>query len=152
MWDHVDRLHALGTLDELFDRPRYVWVRRGAVVRQAVSLWRAMQTQSWRHDSAVAGREPRYSFIALRHLVARLTEQDERWGDLLAGAPVLELTYEELTADLRRAIHRTLAHLGVELPAGRPLTLPTMRRQADELSEAWVAAYARDLEPLTTST
>src|SRR5688500_8623702 len=52
MWDHVGRLGAelapdrdtppLELLDELFDRPRYVWVRRRDVVRQAVSLWRAM--------------------------------------------------------------------------------------------------------------
>ena len=148
MWDHLERL---GDLDERFDHPRYVWVRRRDVVRQAVSLWRAMQTQSWRHDSAGAGHPPHYSFAALRHLVERLTEQDERWRVLLTGAPVLELTYEEVTADLPGAIRRTLAHVGVELPADSSLTLPTMRRQADELSEDWVAAYARDLEPLTTS-
>ncbi|HSK96219.1 MAG TPA: hypothetical protein VK891_06345 [Euzebyales bacterium] len=38
------------------------------------------------------------------------------------------------------------------LPAGARLTQPAMRRQADELSEAWVAAYVRDLELVTTST
>ena len=155
MWDHVERLTALGPIDELFDRPRYVWVRRGDVVRQAVSLWRAMQTQSWRDDStdgAAGGAVPRYSFAALRHLVERLTDHDARWRDLLAGAPVLEITYEELTADLPGAIRRTLDHVDVPLPGDAALTQPAMRRQADELSEAWVAAYARDLEPLTTST
>jgi LPS sulfotransferase NodH len=84
MWDHIGRLAgdrpSRAALDELFDRPRYVWVRRGDVVRQAVSLWRALQTQSWRHDSATAGRAPRCSFAALRHLVARLTDHDARWG------------------------------------------------------------------------
>jgi LPS sulfotransferase NodH len=32
----------------------------------------------------------------------------------------------------------------VEPPAGRAAAPPAMRRQADELSEAWVAAYDRD--------
>ena len=64
---------------------------------------------------------------------------------------MLEISYEELTADLPGAIRRTLDHVGVPLPADEPLSQPAMRRQADELSEAWVAAYARDLEPLTTS-
>ena len=135
--------------------PLYVWVRRDDVVRQAVSLWRAMQTQSWRDDSSdgsAGGAVPRYSFAALRHLTERLTDHDARWRELLAGAPVLEITYEELTADLPRAIRRTLDHVGVPLPADTPVSQPAMRRQADELSEAWVAAYARDLEPLTTST
>jgi LPS sulfotransferase NodH len=60
MWDHLGRLARdrppREALDELFDGPRYVWVRRGDVVRQAVSLWRAMQTQSWRHDSGISSR------------------------------------------------------------------------------------------------
>ncbi|HEX5780816.1 MAG TPA: Stf0 family sulfotransferase, partial [Solirubrobacteraceae bacterium] len=146
MWDHVGRLPALGD-------PRYVWVRRGDVVRQAVSLWRAMQTQSWRDDSTdgEGGQHaPQYSFAALRHLVARLTDHDARWREFLAGAPVLEVTYEELTADLPGVIRRTLDHVGVADSVDIPQ--PAMRRQADELSEAWVAAYARDQEPLMTST
>ena len=154
MWDHVGSLAGLGPLYALFDRPRYVWVRRGDVVRQAVSLWRAMQTQSWRDDSsdgAGGGAPPRYSFAALRHLVERLTEQDARWRDLLDGVPVLEISYEQLTADLPNAIRRTLVHISVPLPSEALVPQPAMRRQADELSEAWVAAYARDLEPLTTS-
>jgi LPS sulfotransferase NodH len=35
-------------LRELFAGPRYVWVRRRDTVRQAVSLWRALQTRAWR--------------------------------------------------------------------------------------------------------
>ena len=61
-----------------------------------------------------------------------------------SGAPVLEGGYEELTADLPGAVARTLGHIGVELPEGAPATAPAMRRQADELSERWVAQYARD--------
>jgi trehalose 2-sulfotransferase len=155
MWDHVGHLRTLGgdrpaaeLLAELFDGPRYVWVRRDDVVRQAVSLWRAMQTQSWRHGAPEGGVQARYCFPALRHLVARLTDHDARWGGLLAtvSAPVLRLSYEELTADLPGALARTARHIGVSVPADRPPAAPAMRRQADELSEAWVAAYARDAD------
>jgi LPS sulfotransferase NodH len=117
-----------------------------------VSLWRAIQTQSWRDDSADGPDRdptPRYSFAALQHLVARLNDHNARWRELLAGAPALEITYEELTADLPGVIRRTLDHVGVADPVDVPQ--PAMRRQADELSESWVAAYARDQEPLTTS-
>ncbi len=156
MWDHLDRLRAL-TDDRdplaLFGDPGLVWVRRRDPVRQAVSLWRAMQTQSWRDDTEDGGSgapEPRYSFAALRHLVTRLTDHDERWRQFLAGRRVLELAYEQLTDDLQGAIGRALEHIGVP-PPDRPLELPAMRRQADELSEAWVAAYARDVDPVATT-
>ncbi len=152
MWDHVGRLHRrAGDPLELFGVPDFVWVRRRDVVRQAVSLWRAMQTQAWRDEGSERGaHEPQYSFAALRHLVGRLSEHDRCWGELLAGRPVLELAYEDVNADLPGAVRRTLDQLGVAPPDGR-VELPRMRRQADELSDAWAAAYARDLEPAATS-
>ena len=150
MWDHVGRLRRrAGEPLELFGDPALIRVRRRDVVRQAISLWRAMQTQWWRDDGARRAGEPRYSFAALNHLVGRLTEHDRCWSELLAGRPVLELTYEDVTADLPGAVRRTLDHLGVAPPEREP-ELPAMRRQADELSDAWVAAYARDLDPVAT--
>jgi trehalose 2-sulfotransferase len=138
-------------LARLFDDPRYVWVRRRDSVRQAVSLWRAMQTQFWRAEleppvARPGGPEPRYSFPALRHLTRLLCDQDAAWERFFATLPTppLVLTYEELSADLARAVRRTLAHLGVPPPAGPLPAPPKMRRQSDALSEAWVAAYARD--------
>ena len=138
-------------LATLFDDPRYVWVRRRDTVRQAVSLWRAMQTQFWRANeeppvSRPGAPEPRYSFAALHHLARMLRDDDAGWERFFAERrhPVLVLTYEELAADLLGMVRRTLDHLGVAPPEG-PLPAPRqMRRQSDELSERWVEAYARD--------
>jgi LPS sulfotransferase NodH len=140
-------------LDRLFDEPRYVWVRRDDTVRQAVSLWRAMQTRFWRAelDPPVArpgGPEPQYSFGALRHLARQLADDDAAWQRFFAELrdPVLVLTYEEIAADLANTVRRTLEHVGVACPDEPLATPPRMRRQSDELSDAWVAAYARDAE------
>ena len=63
MWDHVGRLHRrAGDPLELFGDPALVWVRRRDVVRQAISLWRAMQTQCVarrRRRAAAASRATR---------------------------------------------------------------------------------------------
>jgi trehalose 2-sulfotransferase len=150
MWAHLEDLgHRLGSgdlhalVDDVFDRPRHVWVRRADTVRQAVSLWRAMQTQSWRAGNETATGEPRYSFAALHHLVELLAAHDAAWGRFLAGRPgVLSLSYEEVASDLGGAVRRTLDHIGVE---GAELgALPNMRRQADERSDAWAERYARE--------
>jgi trehalose 2-sulfotransferase len=151
MWAHLGDLgRRLGTgdlhalVDRLFDCPRLVWVRRADTVRQAVSLWRAMQTQSWRAENETACGEPRYSFAALRHLVEQLEAHDAAWERFLAGAtgPVLALTYEDIAADPGTAVRRTLVHIGGE--AAQVGSLPAMRRQADERSDAWAERYARD--------
>jgi trehalose 2-sulfotransferase len=145
MWGHVADPAAL------FPGARYVWVRRQDTVRQAVSLWRALQTQSWRDEGSQAARaHATYCFSALRHLVDLLAEHDAAWARFFANVPALELSYEEIASDLRRALERTLAHLGIERPRDWPPALPAMRRQADELSERWAEAYARDLTPSPT--
>jgi trehalose 2-sulfotransferase len=153
MWAHLEDLgRRLGAgdlaafVDERFDRPRFVWVRRHDSVRQAVSLWRAMQTQSWRAENAPAAGEPQYSYAALRHLVTLLSAHDAAWERFFATArgAVLTLTYEELAADPGAALRRTLDHIGVPAPPDARAALPSMQRQADERSDAWAGAYARD--------
>jgi LPS sulfotransferase NodH len=157
MWAHLvdlarqlgrDDLHAL--VDDVFGRPRFVWVRRRDTVRQAVSLWRAMQTQSWRADDE-SGAEARYSYAALDHLVRLLAAHDAAWERFFAGADgaVLTVTYEEVAADLGAALRRTLDHIGITPAVGALEALPSMRRQADERSDAWAEAYARDARLLS---
>jgi LPS sulfotransferase NodH len=151
MWAHLEDLGRRlqspdlpALVDTLFDRPHCIWVRRMDKVRQAVSLWRAMQTQSWRAENEPAHGEPQYSFAALRHLVELLSAHDAAWERFLAGrADVLTLTYEDVAADLAGAVRRTLDHVGVAPPDALD-ALPRLRRQADERSDAWAAAYARD--------
>jgi LPS sulfotransferase NodH len=150
MWVHLEDLGRqlgsgdLGALvDELFDRPRFVWVRRKDTVRQAVSLWRAMQTQSWRAENEPATGEPQYSYAALHHLVELLAGHDRAWERFLSNkANVLTLTYEEVASDLGDALERTLAHIGVASPPAAAAA--PMRRQADRRSDEWVEAYAKD--------
>jgi trehalose 2-sulfotransferase len=151
MWAHLEDLGRqlgsddLGALvDEQFDRPRFVWVRRQDTVRQAVSLWRAMQTQSWRAENEPATGEPQYSYAALRHLVELLDAHDRAWDRFLSAKEhVLTLSYEEIASDIGDAVARTLAHIGVT-PDAAADALPTMRRQADQRSDEWAEAYARD--------
>jgi LPS sulfotransferase NodH len=156
MWAHLadlarrlgaDDWHAL--IDRLFDCPRLIWVRREDTVRQAISLWRAMQTQSWRAENETASGEPRYSFAALHHLVELLDAHDAGWERFFAAAtgPVLALTYEEIAGDPGAAVRRTLEHIGGD--AAQLRTLPRMRRQADERSDAWAERYARDALAVT---
>ena len=49
-----------------------------------------------------------------------------------------------IAADLAGALRGTLDHIGVAPPQGALEALPTMRRQADQRSDEWAAAYARD--------
>ncbi len=148
-------------LDASFPRLRYVQITRRDKVRQAVSLWKAVQTQAWRaKDDDAPVVEPAFSFRAINFLVRQLTAHDASWDAyfLGLGTTPLKVTYEELADAPERVVRRVLAHLDIPAPERLELRAPALKVQADERSEDWVrrvnehlAALERpDAEPATT--
>jgi trehalose 2-sulfotransferase len=163
MWTHLEDFLPLArrlpelegaplgvVLRSLFGDARYVWVSRRDGVRQAASLWRAIQTQAWRagQDDAPDAR-PRYSFAAIDHLRHRLAGHERAWLRCFAheGIEPLRLWYEDVAADLAGTAARVLRHIDVPLASIGELRAPT-RRQADELSDEWVERYVRERDAL----
>jgi trehalose 2-sulfotransferase len=130
-------------LDRAFTNLHYVQITREDKVRQAVSLWRAVQTQAWQRDAGSDDRgraEPVFSFRAINYLVRLLTAHDASWDAyfLGLGSEPLKVTYEELAAARGPVVRRVLDHLGIDAPADLGLEAPRLSVQADELSEEWV--------------
>ncbi len=155
MWGYLgDFADLLRTIEGMADLPlpavlgrafpglRYIQITREDKVRQAVSLWKAVQTQAWRQDDRTApAREPVFSFRAINYLVRLLTAHDASWDAYFLGLgqpPQLKVTYEELAADPKPVVHRVLEHLGIPAPEPLHLGAPRLAAQADELSEDWV--------------
>lgn len=168
MWGYLgDFATLLRTIDGMAGLPvpellarsfpglRYIQITREDKVRQAVSLWKAVQTQAWRRENGetLPTPQPMFSFRAINYLVRLLTAHDASWDAyfLGLGKPSLKLTYEELAADQAPVVHRVLDYLGI--PAPDPLALPSPRLsvQADELSEDWVRRVHEHLNALEGS-
>ena len=125
---------------------RWVWARRRDTVRQAVSMWKAVQTRSWRADEDRDGRLPAYRYEAIDHLRRRFEADDRGWERFFAahGIEPLVVGYEDdLETDRARSVAAVLAHVGVPVPAEFQTEDP-LPRQADKLSGEWVRAYDRD--------
>ncbi|CAN5244429.1 Stf0 family sulphotransferase [soil metagenome] len=124
---------------------RFVWIRRRDTTRQAVSLWKALQTQQWRRDSDedIGGRGLRFSFAAVDHLKLRIDEHNAAWQDFFEGCGVepMEVVYEELVEDYPGTVLWLLDGIGISTPQNFAVAEPKMRRQADELSEEWGRLY-----------
>lgn len=142
-------LHALLTI--LLRDPCYVWMTRRDKVRQAVSLWRALQTRNWRLEhprQEHSATSLRYSFAGIDHLVRSLSAEDASWASYFADCslhPVTVVYEDDLERDRTGAVEKVLAHIGVAPPAGWRAPEP-LHRQADALNGGWVAAYRRDRE------
>ena len=144
-------------LSRAFPGLRYVQITRRDKVRQAVSLWKAVQTQAWQLDAGASddgddGRvlEPVFSFRAINYLMRQLTAHDASWDAYFLGLGYepLKVTYEELAESTEGVVHSVLEHLGIAAPEDLQIGPPRLSVQADEVSELWVARVLEHLEAL----
>ncbi len=174
MWNYFDDFRArvaelpeMGALafnealDQIFPRLRIIFVRRRDKVSQAVSLWKALQTQQWRTESesdlkqTVDGNGHRssvgYDYRAIKHLVDELHRWDARWEDWFhaTGREPIRVIYEEFTNSRAVTVGRVLDELGIDPP--EPDGQGPMKRQADDLSRDWVSRFRSDSDRQLTS-
>jgi LPS sulfotransferase NodH len=138
-------------LDEVFPNLRIIFVRRRDKVAQAVSLWKAIQTQQWRNEVDPNQDRDRpeaaYDYQALKHLIGELHRWDARWEDWFhsTGREPIRVIYEEFVDSRAATVGRVLDALGIDPPEPDGNRGP-MKRQADDLSRDWVSRFREDDE------
>ena len=138
-------------LEDIFPNLHYIWITRKDKVRQAVSLWRAIQTSVWRQEDSFAAYRPYHELIfnreAIEHLLQQITSHEEAWRAYFETNAIQPLTivYEDFVLSQEETIRVVLNYLDVSIPETFALPNRRMRRQADELSEEWVQRYLQYL-------
>jgi LPS sulfotransferase NodH len=127
---------AVSSLTQGFDDLRLVWVQREDRVLQAVSHYRARNTNQWvRPDGEPGARRPDPPFDAdeIERSLRWLTRVDRGWQrffDRISVQPFV-VVYERLAADPNPILHALGEHLGVPITA----TLePRLERQGTNWS------------------
>ena len=160
MWNYFDdfreriaELPGLGgltfnlALSEVFPDLRIIFVRRRDKVGQAVSLWKAIQTQQWRNELGPSENPPaaEYDYRAIKHLVRQLHLWDSRWEDWFhaTGREPIRVIYEEFVATRAATVGRVLDALGID-PPEPDHHLGPMTRQSDDLSRDWVTRFRNE--------
>jgi trehalose 2-sulfotransferase len=123
-------------------------------VPQAVSPWKAIQTQQWRTDSEAADghsgtrRPPElsYDFEAIGYLLEQLHRWDARWEDWFHATErePIRIFYEEFVESRAVTVGRVLDALEIDPP--EPDGVRRMQRQADDISRDWVTRFRHDAE------
>jgi LPS sulfotransferase NodH len=133
----------------IFPNLHYIHISRRDKVRQAISLWRAIQSWSWRQGQASTGtssrstRELVFNYAAIDHLVQRTLVHEEAWKNYFAENAIqpCSVVYEELVETYEKTTLHILQYLNIPLPASLPFGERQMRQQADTLSEEWYKRY-----------
>jgi LPS sulfotransferase NodH len=133
-------------LSDLFPNLHYIWLTRRDKVRQAVSLFKALQTKIWISFRRRENRVPQpaaYDFNRIHRCLQYLVLQEAGWQEYFTSASMTPLTivYEDFVNEYEETIWRVLDYLGLEHPDGLRLPLPFLVKQADDESEEWVQRY-----------
>jgi LPS sulfotransferase NodH len=136
---------AAGLLSAAFGQTRFVYLRRGDFIAQAVSLLRAEQTGVW-FETADEWQEPTaepgFDFGQARDLVRQIENENAGWEEWFTaeGIQPCRVLYEELDADPVGIASGVLSFLGLDLPPGREITV-RHKRLADGLNARWIESY-----------
>jgi LPS sulfotransferase NodH len=133
-------------LDMFFPNLRYIFVTRRDKVRQAVSSWKAIQTDQWNTQATWVPRDPHrplFSFPLINELLQQNVMSESVTSDYFAQIGVVPLTvvYEDLALDPVKTMIAVLTYLDVEIPDDFSLAPPRMSRQTDVVNDDWVRRY-----------
>jgi LPS sulfotransferase NodH len=140
------RLAASELAPSVFPNLRYVSVTRRDKVRQAVSLWRALQSWSWSSDQGPSPDEAdhlRYSAAAIDHLTRDIQAHEDEWQTYFreCGVEPYTVVYEEFVQDYEGTIRALLQHVGAPGRDAATIAQPRRRAQSDGLSRSWAERY-----------
>lgn len=131
----------------VFPHARYIWITRQDKAAQAISLWKAIQTQRWRQeselDASLEKKSPVFHFAAIRHLEQQILDNEAAWQEYFKACATqpLVIVYEELIHDYEGTLRKTFDYLAIPLPENLTFVRPPMIRQANELSNTWLLHY-----------
>jgi len=114
-WHQLYFLHQHHLIPNVFQSPRFVFLRRRDILGQAVSYSIAQQTKALtsKHQSEVPGS--RYDEAQILNFIERITTSNAHIEALLSlvDAPVCEIYYEDLVAAPQKTIRQVFSALGL---------------------------------------
>jgi LPS sulfotransferase NodH len=133
----------------IFPNLHYIHISRRDKVRQAISLWRAIQSWSWRQGQGSgktpvrSTRELVFNYAAIDHLVQRTLVHEEAWKNYFVENAIqpCSIIYEDLVETYEETTLQILQYLNISLPASLSFGERQMKQQADTLSEEWYQRY-----------
>jgi LPS sulfotransferase NodH len=141
-------------LPSVFPNLHYIWVTRRDKVGQAISLWRAIQTWTWRDEesSSPTGEASTKQLVfhlgAIDHLIQQIKADEASWEQYFKsnGIQPFTVSYEELAGAYEETARKILHYLDIPLPENLVFAPRRMKRQADIVSQEWVERYYQSLQ------
>jgi LPS sulfotransferase NodH len=137
---------------EVFDNPRYLWIRRRDKLAQAISYLKANQSNVWWDSEAPPAPYARptpervhFDFHGIERNMARMEREELAWQAYFEanGIEPVATIYEELAEAYEASALRILYRLGITPPAGLSFGQRSLHKQHNSESARWAQRYRR---------
>ncbi|GCE14952.1 Stf0 family sulfotransferase [Tengunoibacter tsumagoiensis] len=127
---------------------RYIFLTRHDKVRQAISYWKALQTNVWVLEGKDAHNlEPHskvyFDFARIEQLLQEIRDDEDHWLQYFERCKVspLVLSYEEIVSHPLENVKRVINYLDIPVQTSIQVGESKLRKQADMTTEAWIQQY-----------
>lgn len=139
-WHHYQQIFRGRTIEDWLGEVVWIRISRRDRLRQSISWVRALQTNQWA-SSQRSLRTPRYSRRQIAHRLQLIEQHEHQWDKILAEQTALHLQYEDVANDLHGSVEQVLRTLNIPMPVFTLGQDEPMRRQSDEINDAWTRRY-----------
>lgn len=144
---NVPALKDHEVLQALFPNLRYIFLTRRDKVSQAISHWRAIESDQWHSVStrpdAPPKKRPQFNFEAIDHLQQEIVLREVKWQEFFqsGGVKPLTLVYEDFIQDQEGAARQVLEFLSLSPQPGWYLENITNQKVPSPETEEWLQRY-----------
>lgn len=125
----------------------YIWITRRNKVRQAISAYRALQTNQWvrRVDAAEPEKRPRYNFALIDEQIDSIVLDEAAWMRFFSANGIRPYTvvYEDLAEAPEQTVEGILRYLGID-SGSVDWGTSELGRQSDWRNDEWEERYLVD--------
>ncbi len=120
-----------------------VYLTRKDLVKQAISLSRAMRSAAWFADAPGAKANLEFDRADIDRCVELLKRQLDFWEDVFHKSNIhpIRVCYEDLVSAPDAAVSSVLTQMGLTRDTSLAIDIPGIKRQADESSSHWRIKY-----------
>lgn len=128
---------------------RCIWARREDKLRQAISMWKAKQTNIYNSIQSSASQrpepanQPEFDYDEISKIVARFEKEDAAWQNFFEenAFPYQAVTYETFVDRYQEETRELAEFLGIDVPDDFKVAPTTYTKLADSTNDDWYQRY-----------
>jgi trehalose 2-sulfotransferase len=146
-WQQLILLSKFGQIPNIFDSPKFIWIRRKDILSQAVSLSIANQTKKWASFQAETGINPEYRKNEILTIIKGFNEENLMFTNYfnLFNASVLEIVYEDFCDNLEPHVKKIFKFADQKFHSPN-LDKIHVKIQRDEINEEFKTKFLTDIK------